>query len=65
MNVRQLQTLLNRLPEEYLDRPVYYATEFKNEMTKENFEPDSLTDISEFVVDTDDIVIVLRGTLGW
>lgn len=65
MNVRQLQTLLNRLPEEYLDRPVYYATEFKNDEVKANFEPESLTDIGEFVVDTDDIVITLRGTLGW
>lgn len=65
MNIRQLKKLVNALPEDYLDRPVYYATEFKNDTSKETFEPESLTEINEFAIDTDDNVIVFRGILGW
>lgn len=65
MNVRQLKGLIDSLPKEYLDRPVYYVTHFVDPALKANFEPESLTDINEFAIDTDDNVIVLRGELGW
>lgn len=63
MKIKQLRKLLEALPKEYDNAPVYYSTcfTFSDDHVKENFDPEALTDIDEVSVDVSDNVIVLRG----
>lgn len=61
MKIQELRQLVNSIPREYNNQPVYNTIRVENE---NNFcGPDLLHDIDEFVYDVEDGGIILRSVV--